>query len=140
MSKFFLVPGIFAVFSILGQLAFGGSDTRSASETRSVGKIPTFTLNQAILTALQRNPALLNAEQEIKRTRGVIIQVRAQVLPQVNARANFEWTDPHLQGARVLGTSTTGTTTTPGTTTGGASSLFEPVRSQVGEVRPPLAA
>src|SRR5439155_500670 len=39
-----------------------------------------------------------------------------------------------------LGTSTTGTTTTPGTTTGGASSLFEPVQSQVGEVRPPLAA
>src|SRR5213079_1158960 len=120
MRKFFLVPGIFAVFSILGQLAFGGSDTRSASETRSVGKVPTFTLNQAILTALQRNPALLNAEQEIKRTRGVIIQVRAQVLPQVTARANYDWTDPHLVGARILGTTTTGTT--PGTT-GGAASL-----------------
>src|SRR5881392_4201196 len=118
MRKFFLVPGIFAVFSILGQLAFGGSDTRSASETRSVGKVPTFTLNQAILTALQRNPALLNAEQEIKRTRGVIIQVRAQVLPEVTARAKYEWTDPHLVGARISGT-TTGTT--PGTTGGAAS-------------------
>src|SRR6266498_3217182 len=113
MRKFFLVPGIFAVFSILGQLAFGGSDTRSASETRSVGKVPTFTLNQAILTALQRNPALLNAEQEIKRTRGVIIQVRAQVLPQVTARGNFEWTDPNLTGARVLGNTTTTTGFTP---------------------------
>ena len=140
MRKFFLVPGIFAVFSILGQLAFGGSDTRSASETRSVGKVPTFTLNQAILTALQRNPALLNAEQEIKRTRGVIIQVRAQVLPQVTARGNFEWTDPHLQGARIFGPSTTGTTTTPGTTTGGAASLIEALPSQVREVQTPLAA
>jgi len=140
MRKFFLVPGIFAVFSILGQLAFGGSDTRSASETRSVGKVPTFTLNQAILTALQRNPALLNAEQEIKRTRGVIIQVRAQVLPQVAARGNFEWIDPHLQGARIFGPSTTGTTTTPGTTTGGAASLIEALPSQVREVQTPLAA
>src|SRR5213594_1633972 len=132
MRKFFLVPGIFAVFSILGQLALGGSDTRSASETRSVGKVPTFTLDQAILTALQRNPTLLNAEQEIKRTRGVIIQVRAQVLPQVTARANYDWTDPHLVGARILGTTTTGIT--PGTT-GGAASLVEPLPSQVREIR-----
>src|SRR5207247_903359 len=138
MRKFFLVPGIFAVFSILGQLAFGGSDTRSASETRSVGKVPTFTLNQAILTALQRNPALLNGEQEIKRTRGVIIQVRAQVLPQVTARANFEWVDPNLQGARIVGT-TTGTGTTPASTTGTAS-LFESPPSQVRDTQVPLAA
>ena len=60
--------------------------------------MPTFTLNQAILTSLQRNPTLLNAEQEIKRTRGVIIQVRAQALPQINANANFQWTDPTPDG------------------------------------------
>src|SRR5213594_1415339 len=122
MRKFFLVPGIFAVFSIMGQLAFGGSDTRSASETRSVGKVPTFTLNQAILTALQRNPALLNAEQEIKRTRGVIIQVRAQALPQINANANFQWIDPHLTGARILGTTSTTTGFTPSTGAASAAS------------------
>src|SRR5213594_4955577 len=120
MRKFFLVPGIFAVFSILGQLAFGGSDTRSASETRSVGKVPTFTLNQAILTALQRNPTLLNAEQEIKRTRGLIIQVRAQALPQINANANFQWIDPNLTGARVFGNTSSTTGVTPST---GAASL-----------------
>src|SRR5213082_4203538 len=111
MRKFFLSVGIFAAFGILCPGSFGGSGgTRSGSETRSVSRVPTFTLDQAILTALQRNPALLNAEQEIKRTRGVIIQVRAQVLPQVTARANYDWTDPHLVGARILGTSTTGTT------------------------------
>ena len=88
MRKFFLSVGIFAAFGILCPGSFGGSGgTRSGTETRSVAKEPTFTLDQAILTALQRNPVLLNAEQEIKRTRGVIIQVRAQVLPQVNARA-----------------------------------------------------
>ena len=52
---------------------------------------------------MQRNPTLLNAEQEIKRTKGVIIQVRAQALPQINANANFQWTDPNLTGARILG-------------------------------------
>jgi outer membrane protein TolC len=140
MRKIFLFLGIFAAFGSIGPLTFGGSETRSASETRSVGRIPTFTLDQAILTALQRNPTLLNAEQEIKRTRGVIIQVRAQVLPQVTARGSFEWTDPNLQGARVLGstTSTTGTGTTPGTT-GGAASFVQSLPSQVKEIQPPLA-
>ena len=103
--------------------------------------MPTFTLNQAILTALQRNPTLLNAEQEIKRTKGVIIQVRAQALPQINANANFQWTDPHLIGARVFGnTSTTsGFTPSPAASTG-AASLMEGLPSQVGDFRAPLAA
>jgi outer membrane protein TolC len=138
MRKF--VPlGIFAALAVFGQPSFAGSETtRSSSETRSVGRVPTFTLDQAILTALQRNPTLLNAEQEIKRTRGVIIQVRAQVLPQVNARANYEWVDPNLQGARIFNNSVTGTGTTPGT--GAAASLIDPLPSQVREVQPPLAA
>src|SRR5213592_5170748 len=121
MTRFFLYMGIVATLAIVGQPGFAGSEGRYR-ETVSAGRVPTFTLDQAILTALQRNPTLLNAEQEIKRTRGVIIQVRAQVLPQVTARANYDWTDPHLVGARILGTTTTGTT--PGTT-GGAASLVE---------------
>src|SRR5437764_13608262 len=131
MRKFFLSVGIFAAFGILCPGSFGGS-----GGTGSTGRVPTFTLDQAILTALQRNPALLNAEQEIKRTRGVIIQVRAQVLPEVTARAKYEWTDPHLVGARISGTTTSGTT--PGTT-GGAASLVEPLPSQAREIQPPLA-
>jgi outer membrane protein TolC len=139
MRKFFIFLGIFATFGILGPPSFGGSETRSGVGTGSAGKVPTFTLDQAILTALQRNPSLLNAEQEIKRTRGVIIQVRAQVLPQVTARASYEWTDPNLVGARIFGTTTTsGGGTTPGTA-GGAASLVEPLPSQVREIRPPLA-
>ena len=103
--------------------------------------MPTFTLDQAILTALQRNPTLLNAEQEIKRTKGVIIQVRAQALPQINANANFQWIDPNLTGARVFGnTSTTsGFTPSPAASTA-AASLMEGLPSQVGDFRAPLAA
>ena len=143
MKKFFLSLGVFVAFSILGQPSFAGSEgtyggaTTSRSGTISGGKVPTFTLDQAILTALQRNPTLLNAEQEIKRTRGVIIQVRAQVLPQVNARAIYEWTDPNLSGARIFGT-TTGTGTQGGTPASG--SLVESPSSQVRDIQPPLAA
>jgi outer membrane protein TolC len=139
MTRFFLYLGIVAMFGIVGQPGFAGSEGRYNGETVSGGRVPTFTLNQAILTALQRNPTLLNAEQEIKRARGVIIQVRAQALPQINANANFQWIDPNLTGARVLGN--TSTTTTGGTpSTGTAASLLEGVpSSQVGDVRTPLA-
>src|SRR5207302_9075171 len=128
MRRFFLFLGIIAAFGILGQPSFGGSEgtysgeTQSRGETASAGKLRTFTLVQAILTALQRNPTLLNAEQEIKRTRGVIIQVRAQALPQINANANFQWTDPNLAGARVLGNTTTTSGFTPSVA---AASLME---------------
>ena len=136
----FLYLAIVATFAILGQPGFAGTEGMYRGETVS-GGVPTFTLNQAILTALQRNPTLLNAEQEIKRTKGVIIQVRAQALPQINANANFQWVDPNLTGARVLGnTSTTsGFTPSPAASTG-AASLMEGLPSQVGDFRAPLAA
>src|SRR5213596_2084716 len=144
MSRFFLCLGILATLGILGQPTFAGTEGTGGSErisrrgTASAARVPTFTLEQAILTALQRNPTLLNAEQEIKRTKGVIIQVRAQALPQINANANFQWTDPNLTGARVLGNTTTTTGFTP---SAAAASLMEGVpSSQVGDVRTPLAA
>src|SRR5437588_2815593 len=136
MRRFFLCVGILAAF-IFGGSGFAGTEGTNGSErasrraTTSAGKLPTFTLDQAILQALQRNPTLLNAEQEIKRTRGVIIQVRAQALPQINANANFQWTDPHLTAARILGT----TTPTSGFSTGGAgaASLMEGLPTQIRE-------
>jgi len=122
MRKLFLVLGIFAQMCILAGRTLGGTETSSG------GNVPTFTLNQAILTSLQRNPDILRAEQEIKRTKGVIIEIRAQVLPHVTAAATWEWTDPNLVGARILG-NTTGTSTT-GTGTG-AASIIESPQSQV---------
>jgi outer membrane protein TolC len=145
MRRFFLCLAIVATCGIPSRPSFGGtagrssSETRSTSGTRSAGKIPTFTLDQAILTALQQNPTLLNAEQEIKRSRGVIIQVRAQALPQINANANFQWTDPNLIGARIIGT--TSTTGGSATTPSAATSLMEGLPSaQAGDARTPLAA
>ena len=117
MRKFFILLGMLAVCGILDPRSFGGtettrssSETRSGSGARSAGKVPTFTLGQAIITALQQNPTLLNAEQEIKRTKGVIIQVRAQALPQIGATGEFQWTDPQLgtSGGGIVGGASAG--------------------------------
>src|SRR5207244_12860297 len=116
-----------------------GSGGIPGGGTAPAGKLPTITVDHAIPTALQRNPALLNAEQEIKRTKGVIIQVRAQALPHITASRNYEWIDPHLQGARIFGTTSTGTSTTPGPTTGAGASLIESPASQVSDIQTPLA-
>src|SRR5213594_4218188 len=137
MRNFLLSLWILATFGLLCPSSFGGSETRYRTETASAGRVPTFTLDQAIVTALQQNPTLLNAEQEIKRTKGVIIQVRAQALPNISVKGTFEWTDPNLIGARILGG--TGTTTTGATTTGTtlSSSLIDSPPSQVSNVQPP---
>src|SRR5438477_1498647 len=136
MRKYFVIFGFAAAMisaSSVARAGTGGGSTSASSETSSARSVPTFTLDQAILTALQRNPALLNAEQEIKRTKGVIIEIRAQALPHITPAGTFEWTDPNLVGARILG-GTTGTSTTPGTaTTTGAASIVDPPPSQVKE-------
>ena len=54
-----------------------------------------FTLEQAILTALQQNPDILRARQEIERTKGLFIQLRAAAMPQIVADARFQDLDPH---------------------------------------------
>jgi outer membrane protein TolC len=136
MRRFFIFLGMFAVCGILCSRSFSGTEgTRFGSGTGSAGKVPTFTLDQAILMSLQQNPALLNAEQEIKRTKGVIIQVRAQALPQITAQATFDWTDPNLVNARTISTTAVGETGTTPTGTGASGSLIESPQSQVKDFR-----
>ena len=64
---------------------------------------PIFTLEQAVITALQKNPEILRALEEIKRTKGVVIEITAQALPHVGPSYDWQWTDPNLR-------ETTGTT------------------------------
>src|SRR5437763_10001969 len=63
---------------------------------------PIFTIDQAVLTALEHNPAILQALQEIRRTKGVIIEIRAQALPQIGPSFQWNWTDPNLQGINTI--------------------------------------
>jgi len=55
-----------------------------------------LTLDEAVAEALEHNPLILNAKQEIERTRGQIIEVRAQAMPQVNLTAIYQQQDPYL--------------------------------------------
>ena len=59
--------------------------------------VPRFTLDQAVLTALQRNADIQKARQEIERTKGLYIAMRAEILPQIGMTGQFSDTDPHLQ-------------------------------------------
>lgn len=115
VSLFLLVPsdGLFA-----------GFDT---PEVRS--GIPRFTLNQAILTALQQNPAIQIARQEIERTKGLYIQMRAEALPQIGSTGVFQDTDPHLQVDHGAPPGVFATPT-PGGTPGSTFSSFNGVERQ----------
>ncbi len=80
--------------------ASAGETTSTTTTTESYAKsqagIPRFTLDQAILTALQRNPSIMRTREDIERTKGLYIQMRAAILPQLGANAQLTDTDPHL--------------------------------------------
>ena len=133
MRKYFVISGFAAAVIAASSVARAGTgegSTSTGSGTSSSRKVPTFTLDQAILTALQRNPTLLIAEQEIKRTLGVIIQIRAQALPNITPSGSFEWIDPNLRANIFQSTTTTGTTGG-----GGAASIVNSPPSQVRDVQ-----
>jgi outer membrane protein TolC len=52
-------------------------------------KVPNMTLNDAIQIALKENPDILNAIQQIRLTRGQLIQVVAQALPHLQMNSGY---------------------------------------------------
>ncbi|HWY51392.1 MAG TPA: TolC family protein [Chthoniobacterales bacterium] len=58
---------------------------------------PIFRLDQAVITALAQNPVVLQGLEEIRRTKGVVIEIRAQALPQIGPTSTWGWTDPNLR-------------------------------------------
>lgn len=73
-----------------------GAVEESSSFQWSERGAPTFTVEQAVLTALVQNPDILRAKEEITRTKGVVIEIVATALPHITPSANLDWTDPHL--------------------------------------------
>ena len=84
-----------AVF--LGALALASSAGAGSETATTSTSAPRFTLRQAIERAFQHNPAVLTARQEIRRTKGVQIQVRAQAIPHLDAPGSFNHLDPSLR-------------------------------------------
>jgi outer membrane protein TolC len=92
-------------------LAATEPSTDSARTTRDI------TLDDAVQIAVQQNPAILTAEQEIKRTRGVVLEVVAQALPQVTLTSDFDQVDKKLltSGGSSQSSSSSGGESTSGT-------------------------
>jgi outer membrane protein TolC len=104
-----------------GALALGGAETTAARTTRDI------TLDDAVQIALRQNPSILTAEQEIKRTRGVVLEVQAQALPQVVATSDFAQVDKGyltMGGGNSSSSSSSSSSSTSSTsgTSGGSSS------------------
>ncbi len=76
-----------------------------------------LTLDAAVSLALRQNPDILKAIHEIERTRGQVIEVRAQALPSLTATASYSQYDPRLIGS---GGTSISTGTGSGTFTGGS--------------------
>ena len=51
--------------------------------------VPNMTLNDAVQIALKQNPDILNAIQQIRLTRGQLIQVAAQAVPQLQITSAY---------------------------------------------------
>jgi outer membrane protein len=82
-------------FAAVAPFLFAGTETITEMRMRKTG-VPHYTLDQAVLTALQRNADIQRARQEIERTKGLYIQVRAEILPRIDVTTNVQNTDPHL--------------------------------------------
>ena len=67
-----------------------------------------LTLEAAVSLALKQNPDVLKAIHEIERTRGQVIEVRAQALPTLQAAGNYSQYAPELVGS---GSAATGSST-----------------------------
>jgi outer membrane protein TolC len=82
---------------LLGALALASSAGAGSETATASSSAPRFTLRQAIERAFQHNPAILTARQEIRRTKGVQIQVRAEAIPHLTIPGNFNYTDSDLR-------------------------------------------
>src|SRR5438477_9041394 len=109
MRKYLCILGTTGgVLALVVGAAAGTNESASATKTRTKSSSETasrrFTLARAILTALQQNPDILRAKQEIERTKGVIIEIRAQALPHITPSGSFQWIDPNRRGGSSLAT------------------------------------
>ena len=92
------LPFLLAVFLSLGISRISASEATAAHETFRGA----MTLDQAVGIALRQNTDVLRAIQQIQLTRGQVIQVRGQALPQVGLNSSFTQKDPGLVGGQGL--------------------------------------
>ncbi len=90
MNRFY--PAALAAFGAVLLSAAWGAELSPRGRTLTGN----LTLERAVQVALQQNPEILKQLQEIERTRGQIIEVRAQALPHLTANGSFSQQDQRL--------------------------------------------
>jgi len=78
-----ILRGLVAAFMI-----FSMAEPIHASPTNAIPE--SLKLQDCIDLALRQNPTILKAKEEIRRNQGVIVEVRAQAVPQVTATGSYE--------------------------------------------------
>src|SRR5215831_9772395 len=84
---------------------YSGEDVAEATSSFAWSEkgAPSFTVDQAVITALQQNPQILSALEQIKVAKGVIIEIRAEVLPHVGPDSTIDWIDHNLHEFSTFG-------------------------------------
>ena len=71
------------------------SVVKPTRDARATELPESMTLQDCLDLALKQNPSILKAQQEIRRTQGVIVETRAPAVPQITASGNGEIIDSH---------------------------------------------
>jgi len=85
-----------AIFFIAALLLQPAARAAEKGKTPKPAPSRSFTLDGAISVGLQQNPDILKSVHEIERTRGQIIEVRAQAIPRLAAASQYNQLDPKL--------------------------------------------
>ena len=117
-----------AIFIAASLLALANSESVGKENAPAVRQHRGLTLEAAISLALKQNPDILKAIHEIERTRGQVLQVRAQALPNVQAVGSYNQYAPELigsGGAAAVSTSVSTTSSSVATTSSAVASAAQ---------------
>ena len=80
-------------------LVFLAAASAGKERTAKTPRHHTLSLDAAVSLALKQNPDILKAIHEIERTRGQVIEIRAQALPSLQAAGSYSQYAPELVGS-----------------------------------------
>ena len=83
-----LLCGLIAALLTLTRIPTSSGEEQPASSPPTPAA-PTLSLPECIDLALKQNPSVLKAQEELRRTRGLIVEARAPALPQLNATGSY---------------------------------------------------
>lgn len=97
LARHFMAIGLFCASALL----LPAEEPKPGAHSRPAAGSGELTLEKAVEIALRQNPEILRAVQEIERTQGQVIAVRAEALPRLSLSGSYSQRDPGLTGGSV---------------------------------------